>query len=543
MTKKRISDAELMRALQAQFKDKAGLLEYLDKLDAQDSLHEYVKLMWHTVEPVTPFVDGWHIQAICEHLEAVTRGEIKRLLINIPPGSLKSLLVNCFWPSWEWGPKALPHLRTVSASYNDRLPIRDNGRFKQIITSPLYRKLWGTAFQPTSLSQMKVENNHTGWREASSIGGLGTGIRGDRFVADDPNNVRESESDKIRDGANQWFREVVPTRLNSLKDSAIVVIQQRTHEMDVSGLILSSGMPYDHLMIPMEFEPMRRVVTSIGWTDPRNQENELMCPERFGPKEVDQLKKDLGEYASASQLQQLPVPRGGTIIKNEWWKEYKPQLKEGQKLFFPAFDYVVASLDTAYTEEQENDPSALTVWGIWRDEYDHPKIMLIDAWEKRLTLHGPPAPDNVSRIEEQKHWGLVEWVAFTCRRWKADRLIIESSAAGLSVVQEMRRLYTNEKWGIQMVKPSRDKRARLYSIEPVFSAGLVYAPVDRQYASMVIKQVCAFPRAPHDDLTDSTTQAIAWLRDNGLIVRGDERDVYLKGMYKRVAPQGALYDV
>jgi len=540
--KKRISDAELLRALQAQFKTKEGLVEWLDKQDAEESLYEFVKLMWHVVEPVTPFVEGWHIKAICQHLEAVTRGEIKRLLVNISPGSMKSLIINVFYPAWEWGPKNMAHLRYVSASYNDKLPLRDNGRFKAIITSPLYRRLWGDRVQPTSTSEANLRNSATGWKVTTSIGGMGTGIRGDRFIIDDPNNVKDVESDTVRAGTNNWFREVVPNRVNSLKESAIIVVQQRTHEEDVSGVILANKMPYCHLVIPMEFDPTRKCKTSIGWEDPRTEEGELMNPERFDRADIDQLKKDYGPYATAGQLNQSPVSRGGNIIKRADWQGYQPDSPPGTKLYFPPFEFMLASLDTAHTEETKNDPSALTVWGLYKDKNDLPKIMLVDAWEKHLTLHGPRQTEQLTKAEEQRTWGVVEWVAHTCKRWKVDRLLIEAKATGLSVAQEIIRLHGENMWGIQTIDPKGDKYARLYSVQPLFADHMIYAP-DRDYANMVINQVCSFPNSARKDLTDTVSQALEWFRKSGMALRREERQYQLGEMWKTSARPSPLYEV
>src|SRR4051812_23813229 len=232
---------------------------------AEGRLIDFIRLMWPAVEPMRPFVNGWVIEAICEHLEAVTSGEIQRLLFNVPPGTLKSLATNVFWPAWEWGPLDLPSTRYVTFSYAQNLTLRDNIRFRQVVMSDLYRRLWGERFGPSAdqFNIIKVANDKTGWKFASSAGGTGTGERGDRVIIDDPNNVKEAESEKIRSSTNTWFLEVLPSRLNDLDEGAIVVIQQRTHEDDVSGTILTNGLGYEDLCIPMEYEGGRHCVTSI----------------------------------------------------------------------------------------------------------------------------------------------------------------------------------------------------------------------------------------------------------------------------------------
>ncbi len=216
------------------------------------------------------------------------------------------------------------------------------------------------------------------------------------------------------------------------------------------------------------------------------------------------------------------MPRGGGIFKEDWWKLWE------DKRYPENLDMVIASLDPAYTAKDENDPSGFTVWGTFIDPMGHSKIILMEAWRKRLELHGPHIAKIPSETAEaykkrtQGTWGLIEWVADSCRRFKVDALLIESKASGLSVAQEIRRLYANDAWGVTLIDPkSGDKVARAYSVQHLFSEGLVFAP-DRDWAQIVIDEMRDFPKAPHDDLVDSATQALSYLRKIGLAVRRDE---------------------
>lgn len=316
------------------------LLAGLNKNLCEANLLEFAETIWTVVEPKQPFVRGWAIEAIAEHLEAVTRGEIHHLLINVPPGLMKSLLTNVFWPAWEWGPRNLPHHRFLSASYSQDLTIRDNRRCRTIIDSDLYRGFWGDRFSISLEQDAKVryDNDKTGWRIASSVGGLGTGERGDRFVIDDPHNVKTAESEARLEEIAQWLTEVVPSRVNNLNpnpngdQSAFVMIMQRVHQRDASGVWLEAGIPgLVHLELPMEFEEARRCSTAVNsnyhlpdettFTDPRRAEGELLFPERYSTEGVTKLKAILsawgGEYAVAGQLQQRPAPRGGGMFKTD----------------------------------------------------------------------------------------------------------------------------------------------------------------------------------------------------------------------------------
>ena len=232
--------------------DAQSLARALDRVDGEEDLLDFVRLLWPVIEPARAFVEGWVLEAMCEHLTAVSEGEITRLLINVPPGFMKSLLVDVFWPAWEWGPLGRPETRYLAFSYAEALTRRDNGRFRNLILSPLYRALWGHVFGPgDELGRRKVANDRTGWKFASSIGGVGTGERADRVIIDDPNHVRKSESKAVLESTNLWLTEVMPDRLNDQRSSAIILIQQRTNERDCSGTLLALEAGYVHLSVPM----------------------------------------------------------------------------------------------------------------------------------------------------------------------------------------------------------------------------------------------------------------------------------------------------
>jgi predicted phage terminase large subunit-like protein len=283
----------------------------------------------------------------------------------------------------------------------------------------------------------------------------------------------------------------------------------------------------------MRYEPERSYHTVIGWKDPRTVPGELMWPERFGEREVKRLERKLGPYRAAGQLQQRPEPAGGGIIERQWFGLWESDA-------YPPMDYICAMLDTAYTEEDYNDPSAMIILGVFtpkqtrdntgttaaitmtRDAAGHlrfkrkpysqvnhphgvPHVMLMYAWREWLKLHD-----------------LVKKVAETAKRFRIDMLKIENKASGISVDQEIRRLYRNETFGVQLYDPkSQDKTARLISVQHLFAEGLVYAP-ETQWAEMVINEVCQYPKAKHKDLTDCVSMGMRHLRDVGLLARSTE---------------------
>jgi predicted phage terminase large subunit-like protein len=280
------------------------------------SLSRFIAAAWHVVEPTTPFVPNWHLEAIAEHLEAVTRGEIRNLLINIPPRCMKSLSVAVFWFAWCWARN--PESRWLFSSYALSLSIRDNLKCRRLIESPWFRDRWGDRFTLTSdqNAKQRFENDKSGVRLATSVDGMATGEGGDVVVVDDPHHVGQAESDAHRESTLIWWDEVMSTRLNDPDLGAKVVVMQRVHDRDLSGHVLEQG-GYEHLLLPMEYEPDRHCSTSIGWSDPRKADGELLWPERFTTGVVDDLRRRLGEYGYAGQMQQRPAPRGGGMFPED----------------------------------------------------------------------------------------------------------------------------------------------------------------------------------------------------------------------------------
>lgn len=476
-----------------------------------------------------------------------------------------SLLCNVFWPAWEWGPMSLTAMRYVNFSYSAMLTERDNRRFRDVMLNHDYGRLFGDRFSLVKTGEQLVSNDRTGWKLATSVGGVGTGERGDRVVLDDPHNVRDGESDAVRQGTVTWFREAMSNRLND-RNSAIVIIMQRVHEEDVSGVVLSELQnEYEHLCIPYEWEGQKMISTvpNMVWSeDPRTVEGEEAWPARL-PLPWKQFKITLGPYATASQYQQSPTPRGGGIFKRDWWKLWEMYDPEG-KLRFPQCEFILASLDGAFGQDMENDYTALTIWGVFREApgilpgstrqqrpyleqlmreqsgismgappsparfTKAPRIILMHAWRKRLPLNGeeiarePGETDAAYRARSMPHWGIVQWVADSCRRFRVHRLLVEAKANGHDVANEVRRQHGGEGWGVQLIDPGRlDKVARAYSVQHLPADGMIYY-VDREWSDEVITEMSVFPKGGHDDYTDTATQAWKWLRDAGLAQHGHE---------------------
>ena len=515
--------------------DRTGTLKAIEKRKCEMSLAEFVKAAWSVIEPGQPYAHGWHIDFICAHLEAITDGDLNddgtyynRLLVNVPPGTMKSLLIGVFWPAWEWGPRNKPNMRYVCASHSLELAIRDSLRMRRLVTDEWYQGHWGDRVTITGdqNAKAKFETTATGSRQACAFAGI-TGYRGDRVIIDDPLSVDDANSDAKREGVVTLFKEAVTSRLNNPDESALVVVMQRLHELDVSGVILEAGgMGYDHIMLPMRFDPARACVTRLGYADPREIDGELLFPDRFPEHVVDRDEAAMGPYATAGQYAQSPEPRGGGIIKDAWWKLW-------DKGEYPPIEFIVASLDTAYTTKAENDPSALTIWGVFSASGEQASTRMVDRYGR--TIDGASATQSealgaTAKVMLMYAWqdhldigDLVVKVEEICTRMKVDLLLIENKAAGHSVAQELRRVFNHAHFGMQMYDPKTlDKVARLYSIQHIFSEGMVYAP-NKDWAEMVIRQTSSFPRGAHDDLVDTVSMGLKHLRDVGMLTRAPER--------------------
>jgi predicted phage terminase large subunit-like protein len=426
---------------------------------------------------------------------------------------------------------------------------------------------WGdkVRLQEDAEAKQKFDTTAGGTRISSSFGGSVLGRGGDIRIIDDPHKVDEVESERSRRSAINEYDETIKSRVTDPKHTAEVIIMHRVHEEDLSGHVLAEG-DCVHLMLPAEFESSRRCITSIGFRDPRRRDGELLWPSRWGKDELATYKRNA--YLWAGQYQQSPVPRGGGIIKAEWWRDWPSDE-------YPACEVIIASLDTAYTQKQENDSSALTIWGLFRARNDgegplslvnpgiqtntpvahltkfeptDPKLILMYAWEGRVEFpelvqivgaicsKGPRKEKELRDIARMMNAGSGSDIE-NVPRVPVDRLIIEAKANGISVAQELGRQYSGSgEFGVELVDPTKwgDKHARVYAVQHMFAEGMIYAP-DRQFAADVIANVTSFPRATHDDYTDSTSLALRYMRLTGLMQRKDEvtRDIAAQGEHRQ----------
>lgn len=451
------------------------------------SLASFAKRAWPILEPVADLKWGWALDAICQHLEAVTDGDLTRLLMNVPPGSMKSLLTGVIWPAWEWGPRGLPHHRFLGTAHKQDLAVRDNLKCRRLIRSPWYQSLWPVALVSDQDAKTKFENQDTGFREAMAFTSM-TGSRGDRVILDDPHSVDDANSVVKLAADVTTFREALPSRVNNDR-SAIVIVMQRLHEQDVSAVAAELG--YTHLMIPMRFEPERRCTTLIGWTDPRTEEGELMFPERFPEKQVAELEQTLGSYATAGQLQQRPAPRSGGMFQRSDF-EIVDAIPAGRRRRVRAWDFAAS----------EVKPGTRPDWTVGLG-----MSLVGDVFYIEDVVRGQWKPSKVEQT-----------LTATASQDGVDvtiRIPEDPGAAGKSDAATKVKLLKGYPVKVERVTGEKSVRARPASAQcEAGNVKLLRGPWNQAF----LDEVCVFPAGSNDDQVDAFADALNELALGGTYV-------------------------
>jgi predicted phage terminase large subunit-like protein len=458
---------------------------------------------WHVLELEVRFIDGMHVRAVCEHLQAVSKGRIKNLAINIPPGHAKSLLVAVFWPTWSWIDR--PESRWLFSSHRADLATRDSVKCRRLIESDWFQERWSDKFQLTTDQNTKTrfENSRTGCRLVVPMTG-GTGERGDFVVVDDPHSVDGAESAAERKAAVEWWSGTMSTRLNDFATGHKVVVQQRLHQADVTGDLLERKADYELLCLPAEFEPERRCVTSI-WQDPRKESGELLWPEKISKQDLESLKVTLGSYRYAGQYQQRPTPACGAIFQRHWWRYWRPahlelpavqvRVPDGSTQSIQAmplpekFDQQIQSWDLSFKDLSTSDYVVGQVWGAIRADR-----FLLDQRRDRLNM---PATKAAVKAMSEK------WPATAAK-------LIEDKANGPAVIAELQ----HDVSGLIAVNPEGGKIARAQAISAQVESGNVFLPhpAIAPWVDGFIEECTVFPAGRFDDCVDACSQALTRLR-------------------------------
>jgi len=487
-----LSQASL-KELQAKLKGrKLPTLTEVRAEQSRRSLVHFVKAAWPIVEPNTPLVWGWHVDAICLHLEALSRGELpdNQLIISLPPGHLKSLLVAVLWPAWMWTRN--PSWRILSASYSDDLAVRDAYRARNVIESEWYRNHFSKNWKLSTSQNVKhfYENTLRGFRIATTVAGQGTGHRADAILVDDPMKVQDSFSRAARENTIRWWDQTMSNRGSDPRKVQKVIIHQRLHTRDLAGHLLEQG-GWTHLNLATEFRVSKKCVTPI-WKDPRQNELDLLFPQMYGRKEIEKEKRTLGLAGFSAQHQQDPVPPGGAMFKRHWfnrrWRRPSEPELEGMemRLLPPNFVKTIIVVDCSFkgeSSEHERDYVCAGVWG-----YAPPDRYLLDvSWDIM------DFPTTLAAIVDlmQKHPAARE-------------VCIEDKANGSAIIDVLRKRFPR----IIALEPMGGKEARASATTPDCEAGNVWLPAYAPWVKRYLEEVCSFPNGDHDDAIDQQSYAL-----------------------------------
>jgi predicted phage terminase large subunit-like protein len=442
----------------------------------------FVHRSFRELNPSVQFMPTWHNELIASKLGACLRGEIKRLIINVPPRSLKSLQAAVAFPAFVLGHN--PSAQIICASYGQDLANKHSFDCRNLMSSAWYRALFpNTRLSPQKQSLQEFVTTQNGFRLSTSVGGVLTGRGADIIIIDDPLKPDEAVSETQRNAANEWYDHTLYSRLNDKRTGCIIIIMQRLHEDDLVGHVLEQE-EWEHVRLPAiaEEEETHVIHSFFGTRTVHRGVGEALHPEREPLAVLQHIRRTIGEYNFAGQYQQQPAPLGGGLVKAEWFKFYT----SGEQ---PAkFEIVFQSWDTANKCTELSDYSVCTTWGLRKN-----KLYLLNVYRQRLEF-----PE------------LKRAIVSLAQQFRASNIIIEDKASGTSLIQDLIRDGIS---GITRYEPgTMDKVMRLQSVSSTIENGFVYLPQDAGWLAEYLHELTTVPGSKHDDQADSTSQALDWVK-------------------------------
>ena len=442
-------------------------------------LSPFVKKVFQTLRPADEYLHNWHIDLICEYLEAVTFGHLRRLIINIPPRYLKSTIVSVAWPAWVMG--KVPSKQIMSASYAYTLAMRDSVQTRSIMQTQWYQRLFpNTVILEGQSEKRRFVTTEGGHRIIASPDGTTTGEGGDILIGDDLLNRKDAESDAVRVSTNEWIDQSFINRLNNKHTGAIVVIMQRLHFADPAGHLLKKESGWEVLSLEGLAEKAKTI--TYGDVTVRRKKDTALHPEREDEDMLIKLRdKDMGSRAFAGQYQQRPEPLGGNIFKTHWFKT-----SDEMPVHRIA---VLQSWDTAYEVKKTSSYSSCVTFLV-----SEIGVLVLNVWRGRV--------EYPELKREAKSQAII---------YKPDAVLIEKKASGHSLIQELKRDTTIP---IIDITPDKDKIARAYAASPFVEAGRVLLPINAPWLTWFLEEVTNFPSTEFKDVTDAFTQGINYIKEN-----------------------------
>jgi predicted phage terminase large subunit-like protein len=446
----------------------------------RQDLCAFIERSFYELNPTTPFQWNWHIDVIAAALEACRRGETTRLIINVPPRSLKSLSLNAF-VAFLLGQD--PSAQIMCASYGQDLANRHALDCRTIMSSRFYQALFPhTRLSPYRQSVQEFMTTQQGCRLSTSVGGVVTGRGADYILIDDPLKPDEALSDTQRTSVNNWFDNTLYSRLNNKRDGRIILVMQRLHEDDLVGHVLKLE-PWKLIRFPAiaEHDETHVIQTPYGTKRFQRCAGEPLHLEREPLEILNRIRETLGEFHFAGQYQQAPAPMGGGMVKAAWFKPYTPAELPS------TFEQVIQSWDTANKPTELSDFSVCTTWGI-KDEHAY----LLDVYRKRLSY-----PELKSAVRQQ------------AAAHNPKTILVEDKASGTQLIQE---LVDDGVHAVQPYVPTIDKVTRMNTVTSRIETGFVHIPEKAPWLGEFLQELTTFPRVKHFDQADSTSQLLDWLK-------------------------------
>jgi predicted phage terminase large subunit-like protein len=445
----------------------------------------FVRKVFHTLCPGQTFIPVWFIAALAYQLERVRRGEIKRLIINMPPRSLKSIMASVAFPAFILGHD--PTRRIICTSYSGELAHKLSNDFRAVLASPWYQAIFpATRIGPYKNSEIEIELTCRGFRLATSTGGTLTGRGGDVIIIDDPLKPIDALSEAKRNGANEWFLNTLLSRLDDKRTGAIVIVMQRVHIDDLTGFLLRQSDDWTVLSLPAIAESFEHIPMPMGHIHQRHP-GDILSPEREPREVLERMRLELGSNLFYAQYQQSPVPPGGLMIQRGWVQRYTevPPASAGS--------FVVQSWDTAAKGGPDNNWSVCTTWLITNDC----QFFLLDVWRARVDY-----PTLKTKMQElAKHWG-------------AHQVLVEEAGTALGLLDELKYRVR----GLTGIKPDRDKETRMSIASALFEATQVHFPERAAWLAELEAELFSFPDSRHKDQVDSISQALNHTKSSSLWV-------------------------
>ena len=453
----------------------------------RSDFNAFIERSFYELNPTTPFLPNWHIEVIAAELEACRRGEIKRLIINVPPRSLKSHCASIAFPAWLLGHN--PSAQIIVASYAQELSNKLSSDCRALFASSFYQDIFSTRLSPQRQALQEFATTKKGFRMATSVGGVLTGRGADFIIVDDPLKPDDAFSDTQRKAANDWFDQTLYTRLNNKRDGCIILIMQRLHEDDLVGHVRPLE-DWKVVQFPAiaEADEIYEIRSPYGIRRFRRRAGEALHPEREPLEILNHVRETLRDYNFSAQYQQAPVPLGGEMVKTAWFKTYTAADKPAK------LEMILQSWDTANKPTELSDYSACTTWGI-KEKH----IYLLHVFRKRLGY-----PELKRAVREQ------------AELFRPHVILIEDKASGTQLIQE---LLSEGVHAIQKYEPTMDKVMRMHSVTSVIENGFVHLPDKAPWLPEYLHELSSFPNGKHDDQADSTSQLLDWFKGNCMNLR------------------------